>query len=413
MTRCWPPAYPCSETTTSSIGVYRELLARAPEQPKLWLSLGHSLRTAGRRDEAIDAYRRSLQFAPGLGESWWSLANLKTRRFEDAEIAAMERALAGAAGEDAFHLHYALGKALEDEGDWERSFRHYAEGARLRRLALPYDAEETTVAVDRSLALLQSGMFDAAGGAGQRGADLHPRPAAVGLDPAGADPGQPLARSRGRSSCPTSAASRGSWPPRATTASASPASRRRSADGLARPTSSASRSTAASAGRCSSTRCPTTGCTSRLIWAILPNATIIDARRAPMAAGFSCFKQHFARGQAFSYDLVDIGRYYRDYLRLMRGVEQRWPGRAHLAIYEDVVADTEGAVRRLLDHCGLPFEAACLNFHQTQRAVRTASSEQVRRPIFREGLDQWRHYAPWLAPLEGGLGEAVTDWRDR
>ena len=149
-----------------------------------------------------------------------------------------------------------------------------------------------------------------------------------------------------------------------------------------------------------------------LIQLILPNAKIIDARRHPMGSCFSAFKQHFAQGQSFSYDLTDLGRYYRDYVELMRHFDQALPGRVHRVIYEDMVEDTEGEVRRLLDYCGLPFEEACLRFYENNRAVRTVSSEQVRRPIFRDGLDQWRNFEPWLGPLKTALGPALESWRN-
>lgn len=144
-----------------------------------------------------------------------------------------------------------------------------------------------------------------------------------------------------------------------------------------------------------------------LIHLILPNALIIDARRHPLACCFSGFKQHFARGQAFSYSLEDIGRYYADYVALMAHFDAVLPGRIHRVIYERMVEDTEAEVRRLLDYCGLPFEPACLRFFENDRPVRTASSEQVRRPIYREGVDHWRHYAPWLGPLEKALGKVL------
>jgi hypothetical protein len=150
-----------------------------------------------------------------------------------------------------------------------------------------------------------------------------------------------------------------------------------------------------------------------LIRLILPNARVIDARRHPMASGFSAFKQHFAQGQSFSYDLTDLGRYYRDYVELMEHFDAVLPGRIHRVIYEDMVDDTEAEVRRLLDYCGLPFEAACLRFYENNRAVRTVSSEQVRRPIFREGLDQWRRFEDQLAPLKAALGPSLGGWRDR
>lgn len=148
-----------------------------------------------------------------------------------------------------------------------------------------------------------------------------------------------------------------------------------------------------------------------LIALILPNAKVIDARRHPLGTGFSAFKQHFAQGQAFSYDLTDLGRYYADYAELIAHIDAVLPGRVHRVIYEDVVQDTESEVRRLLDYCGLAFEPGCLDFHRNTRAVRTVSSEQVRRPIFREGLEQWRHYEPWLGPLKTALGPWLEGWR--
>jgi len=131
-----------------------------------------------------------------------------------------------------------------------------------------------------------------------------------------------------------------------------------------------------------------------------------------MGACFSAFKQHFAQGQSFSYDLTDLGRYYRDYVELMRHFDQALPGRVHRVIYEDMVEDTEGEVRRLLDYCGLPFEAGCLRFYENNRAVRTVSSEQVRRPIFRDGIDQWRNFESWLEPLKAALGPTLESWRE-
>lgn len=147
-----------------------------------------------------------------------------------------------------------------------------------------------------------------------------------------------------------------------------------------------------------------------LILLALPNARVIDARRHPLACCFSNYKQHFARGQTFSYSLEDLGRYYSDYVALMAHVDQVCPGRVHRVSYEQLVDDTEAQVRALLEYCGLPFEAACLRFHENKRAVRTASSEQVRKPIFREGLDQWRHFEPWLEPLKAALGPVLTSY---
>ena len=147
-----------------------------------------------------------------------------------------------------------------------------------------------------------------------------------------------------------------------------------------------------------------------LIHLILPNARIIDARRHPLATCFSAYKQHFALGQPFSYDLVDLGRYYVDYIRLMSHVDAVLPGRVHRVYYERLIADSEGQIRRLLDHCGLEFEPACLNFWQSKRAVRTASSEQVRLPIYTDSLHQWRNFERWLEPLKTALGDVVESY---
>jgi hypothetical protein len=147
-----------------------------------------------------------------------------------------------------------------------------------------------------------------------------------------------------------------------------------------------------------------------LIQLILPNAKIIDARRHPLACGFSNFKQHFARGQNFSYDLADMGRYYADYVALMAHFDEVLPGRVHRVIYEQMVDDTEAQVRALLAYCGLEFDERCLRFFENERAVRTASSEQVRRPIYREGVDQWRHYESWLYPLKLALGPVLDHY---
>jgi hypothetical protein len=145
---------------------------------------------------------------------------------------------------------------------------------------------------------------------------------------------------------------------------------------------------------------------------MLPNAKIIDARRDPMSCCFSNFKQLYAKGQEFTYGIENIARYYRTYLELMRHWDEALPGKVLRVQHEDVVDDLEGSVRRILDHCGLPFEEACINFHQNKRSVRTPSSEQVRQPIFRDGLDQWKNFEPWLDPLKAALGDALTAYRD-
>ena len=401
-----------------AISTYENVLAAHPDQPKIWLSFGHALRTAGRRDDAIAAYRRSLEMAPTLGETWWSLANLKTRRFEDAEIDTMRQALddARATVEDRFHVHYALGKALEDLGQYDESFGHYAAGARLRRGEVHYDPEETSAARRRAETLFTPSFF-----ASRSGGCPDPAPIfIVGLPRSGSTLLEQILASHsaveGTIELPDigriarelglSAGKNGPGYP-ARLADLSPGER----EALGREYIDRTRIHRKLGRPRFIDKMPNNFQHIGLIKLILPHARIIDARRHPMAAGFSAFKQHFARGQTFSYDLDDIGCYYADYVRLMRHFDATIPGAVHRVVHEDVVADTEGEVRRLLDHCDLPFEADCLRFHENDRPVRTASSEQVRRPIFRDGLDQWRNFAPWLDPLERALGDTIRDWR--
>lgn len=404
-----------------ALGLYRLLLDARPDEPKLWMSYGHILKTVGEQQDSVAAYRRAILIRPSLGEVWWSLANLKTIRFDEADIAAMEAALASPdlADDDRFHLHFALGKALEDRGLAEASFTHYSTGNRLRRAALAYDAADIGAHVDRSIALFTPDFFAARAKFG------HPAPDAifiVGLPRAGSTLVEQILSCHpaieGTSELPDIPiiARRLGGRKAGDEASAYP-------DCLARLDASE----LAALGKEYLERARIQRTTDRplfidklpnnwahvgLIRLILPNARIIDARRQPLACGFSNFKQHFARGQGFTYDLADIGAYYSDYLRLMRHMDAVQPGLVHRVIHEDLVDDPEGQVRRLLDYLGLDFDPACLAFHENKRAVRTASSEQVRRPISRDGLDQWRPFQPWLGPLEAALGANGEQWRD-
>ncbi|HEY5070425.1 MAG TPA: sulfotransferase [Caulobacteraceae bacterium] len=403
-----------------AIEIYEGVLGEYPEQPKIWLAYGHALRTAGRRKEGVAAYNRCIAMAPGLGEAYWSLANLKTVRFSPAEEAAMRAQLeaSGASAEDRLHLHYALGKALEDAGDYAASFGHYAQGARLRREQAPYDAEATTAQLGRARALFTARFFAARAGAGS------PSTAPVfivGLPRSGSTLVEQILASH--------SAVEGTMELPEIVAMARDLGRRGTKGVGAVYPEILAELDATQLGAMGEEFLAATRIQRKLgrpffidkmpnnfqhigfIKLILPEAKIVDARRSPMAACFSAFKQHFARGQAFSYDLADLGRYYRDYVDLMAHFDEVLPGKVHRVIYEDLVEDTEAEVRRLLAWCGLPFEAACLRFWENERAVRTASSEQVRTPIFREGLEQWRHYEPWLGPLAKALGPALEGWR--
>jgi len=396
-----------------AIAQFEKVLHGRSNNAAMWMNYGHALKTVGRQADSIAAYRRSIAIRPGLGEAWWSLANLKAIRFSGEEIAAMERALqdGSISPEDRFHLDFALGKALEDSEAWGASFRHYEEGNRLRRAALDYDADETSDQVARGRALLSAPFFAARAGQGSPAADPI---FVLGMPRSGSTLVEQILASHslveGTRELPdiVAMAHRLSGRKRRGDASAYPeALADLSADellALGEEYLAATRIHRHSDRPHFIDKMPNNWMHVGLIHLILPNATIIDTRRHPLGCGFSNFKQHFARGQSFSYALDDMGRYYADYVAAMAHVDEVLPGRVHRVFHEAMVDDTEAEVRRLLDACGLPFEAACLRFWETDRAVQTASSEQVRRPIFREGLDQWRHYEPWLGPLKEALG---------
>ncbi|MFT4075255.1 MAG: sulfotransferase [Asticcacaulis sp.] len=390
-----------------AIGLYRDVLEKAPNQPKVWMSLGHMLKTVGQQAESIAAYREALALTPTLGEVWWSLANLKTVRFTEADIAAMESALTqpDLRDEDRFHLDFALGKAREDQKAYAASFAHYAAGNALRRQSVDYDADETTAFVDRSIALFTSGFFAERAGQGHEARDPI---FILGMPRAGSTLVEQILSSHsqveGTSELPDIPALARDGkdypvrigdltPERLKALGESYLSRTRIQRKTDRPLFI--------------DKLPNNWAHVPFIHLILPNALIIDARRHPLACGFSNFKQHFAKGQTFSYSLEDMGRYYADYVRLMTHIDTVLPGRVHRVIYERMVDDTEVEVRALLAACGLEFENSCLRFHETERAVRTASSEQVRRPIFREGTEGWQGFEPWLVPLKVALGPVL------
>lgn len=394
------------------IAIYEGLLVDYSKQPRLWLNYGHTLRAVGRRDDAVEAYRRCLALAPALGDAYWSLANLKVGVLTEADETAMLACLEAPdlIADDRLHLHFALGKALEDRGDHAASFEHYARGAALRRAEWPYDANEMSVQKQRSIALITDSFFTRRAGVGSSStAPIF----IIGLPRSGStlveqilashsavegtmelpDIGQ-IARGFGRDYPEALADLEG--PALAAFGNAYIETTQVHRH-LERPFFV--------------DKMPNNFQHVGLIHLILPHARIIDVRRHPLGVCFSAFKQHFAQGQSFSYDLTDLGRYYSDYVELMAHFDAVLPGRVHRVIYEDLVEDPEAAVRRLLDDCSLPFEEACLRFYENARAVRTVSSEQVRRPIFRGGLEQWRAYEPWLGPLKIALGSTLETWR--
>ena len=402
-----------------ALALYRLLLDARPDEPKLWMSFGHILKTVGDQGDSVAAYRRALAIEPSLGVAWWSLANLKTIRFDDQDIAAMEQALAwpGLGKEDRFHLHFALGKAFEDKGEAEASFGHYAGGNRLRRSLLDYSAEDTSRHVERAVALFTAEIIATRLGQGCQAPDPI---FIIGMPRAGSTLVEQILASHpaieGTAELPDIPAIARRLDERKTRGDASHYPECLAdfgPDGLAALGDEYLER--ASIQRFTDRpffidKLPNNWLHIGMIRLILPNAKIIDARRHPLSCGFSNFKQHYARGQRFSYDLADIGSYYRDYVTLMRHFDAVLPGYVHRVIHEELVEDPEREVRRLLDFLGLPFDPACLAFHENPRAVRTASSEQVRRPISRDGLEQWKPFEPWLGPLKEALGPVLQDW---
>jgi len=389
-----------------AIGIYEDVLARTPRQARVWLSYGHMLKTVGRQAEGIAAYRKAIALKPALGEAWWSLANLKTVKFEPADIAAMEAALRsqGLSDEDRFQLEFALGKAMHDRGEPDRAFAHYARANRLRLQSQPYEAERLHKTVDRCIEKFTPEAF-----AERAGGCEAPDPIfIVGMPRAGSTLVEQILSSHSKvegtselADIPALARKAGVYPGGALKLTAE--ERVEYGEEYLKRTSVQRRTDRPYF----IDKLPNNWLFVPFIHLILPKAKIIDARRHPLACCLSNFRQHFARGQPFTYDLGDLGGYYSDYVRLMAHVDAVLPGKVHRVIYERMVDDTEGEVRRLLEYCGLQFEPACLEFHKTERAVRTASSEQVRQPIYRDSTDEWRAYETHLGPLVDALGPVL------
>jgi len=399
-----------------SIEVYEAALKEYPRQPKIWMSYGHSLKTAGRQDDSVAAYRRAIAMQPTLGEAYWSLANLKTHRFSDGDVVALRGALErnDLSDEDRLHFEFSLAKALEDEKSYEQSFAHYARGNALRKALQPFSAEANARYVNLCKRQYTAEFFAARAGGGSP--DASPI-FIIGLPRAGSTLLEQILSSHsaveGTMELPTlpqiarDLSGRDEGDPETPFFDAVAALSPRELRDLGERYLAETRVYRKTAAPFFIDKLPNNWLYAGLIHLMLPNAKIIDARRHPLGCCFSAFKQHFARGQNFAYDLTDLGRYYREYVELMSHIDAVLPGRVHRVFYEATIDDTEAQIRRLLDHCALPFEEPTLRFYENERAVRTASSEQVRRPIFKDGVDHWRHYEPWLGALKEALGPVL------
>ena len=399
------------------LALYETLTRRSPDSPSLWNSLGNALKTVGRIDEAVGAVRRAIEARPTYGAGYWSLANFKSVTFTKGDIDLMNRALTKKLdAEDAAHFHFALGKAYEDRKEFEASYRHYAAGNKIRAASISRGKRPVTAFVDRAIQVLTPELAarNSSVGCTESGPIF-----VLGMHRSGSTlveqilASHPLVEGttelavmnliRHRLRREAKARDVDSW--RAFTELTAADFQQIGEEYLARtrPFRRTDRPYFVD-------KMPANWLNLALIRFSLPNAIIIDARRHPLACGFSNFKQNYASGVAYSYDLATMGQYYHDYWRFMRHFDRIQPGVVHRVINEQLIESPEPIIRRLLDHCGLPFDQACLEFHNNSRAVRTPSAEQVRRPINRDGVDSWRPYERWLAPLKAALGETLDDW---
>ena len=411
-----------------AIEIYRRLIEASAGSGELHVALGHSLKAVGQQKDATESYQAATVIRPSFGDAWWSLANLKTYRFSEGEIARMraEEDAAAVSPGDRCHLCFALGKALEDRKEFAESWQFYLQGNALRRAESRYRPEITETITRRQVHACTAEFFAARAGFGVS----HTGPIfIVGLPRSGSTLVEQILASHSQVEGTEELAdiqrivlelgSRSSDPVAAHTADPEYPSYP-SVLAMLEPEDFCQlgerymNDTRAYRGGSPFfiDKMPNNFRHVGLIHLMLPNAKIIDVRREPMACCFGNLKQLFARGQEFTYSVEDIARYYRTYLDLMQHWDAVLPGRVLRVWYEDVVDDLDGNVRRILEYCGLEFEPACMEFYKTGRSVRTPSSEQVRQPIFREGLFQWRNYEPWLGALNQALGDAQTRYRD-
>lgn len=389
------------------IELYEQVLREAPRNARVWVSYGHLLKTVGRLDDGIAAYRKAIMITPSLGEAWWSLANLKTVKFTDEDINAMKSSLESSklSHEDRFHLDFALGKAMHDARRTDKAFEHYSDANALRLKTQPYRPLLLTKIVDRCIESFTAQAFAERAGGGCKSPDPI---FVVSLPRSGSTLLEQILSSH---SLVEGTAELQDMPALSRKVGEYPNGVLDLDEDARRALGEEYMKRAAVQRRTNRLffvdKLPNNWLLIPFIQLILPNAKIIDARRHPLSCCFSNFRQHFSRGQDFTYDLSALGHYYSDYVRLMAHIDTVLPGRVHRVIYERMVDDTENEVRRLLAFCGLEFEPACLEFYKTDRAVRTPSSEQVRRPIYRDATEEWLPYEKYLEPLKKALGPVL------
>jgi tetratricopeptide (TPR) repeat protein len=405
-----------------ALQVYRNLTELHPSNAEIWVSYGHLFRTIGEQDTAVDRYRKAIEVRPTCGEAWCAIGDLKASRFTQHDVKDLKRLAStpDVADTDGAQLYFGLARALEQFGDYSSSFEAYSEGNRLRSGTSNYDPAAISRHVERSVALFTSEYFAERRTAGEPSPDTI---FVLGLPRSGSTLIEQILSSHSRieptgelSDIPNLAGSLAEGSNAAFQDSPYPESVGRLPIGdLQRY----GRGYLWNAGLRRKTnkplfidKMPNNWLHTGFILSILPNAKIIDARRHPVACSFSNFRQYFATGQEFTYDLAHVAQFYRDYVRMMAHFDRVVPGRVHRVIHESLVAEPESEIRRMLNFLGIPFEDSCLRFYENKRAVRTASSEQVRRPINSEGVDQWRNFEPWLGELKQALGSVVDAYPD-
>lgn len=392
--------------TQEAIDAYQRCLQLRPDHIGALLGLGHVLKAIGRYDDAVASYGECMRQRPEFGETYWSLANLKTYRFDDSMVADMEVRVeaGGLTAQSQVNFLFALAKAHEDRGDFERAWHYYEDGNRKQRAQVSYDPVQTESMNDRLLEVFSAEFLGSRQGVGLD----DPAPIFIlGLPRSGSTLLEQILASHGEVEGTSELPYLGriaTWLSRNRNEGLNYPESVRELPGKNFASLGADYLAYAKMHRRSNAprfidKMPNNFPNIGLLSLILPNARVIDARRHPLDACLSCYRQLFAKGQAFTYDLNEIGEYYLQYQRMMDHWARVLPGRVLTVQYEEVVSDFESQVRRLLDFCGLPFEEACLRFYESDRPVRTPSSEQVRQPIYDKSVGHWRHYAGHLDEL--------------